>query len=44
MAIAADHPVAAQTIPVFSLDDVVSIADFVERTCGLQISATQRQP
>lgn len=32
IAIAADHAVADTALPVFSLDDVVAIADFIERT------------
>ena len=35
MAIAADHAVADDTLPVFDLDDVASIADFIETTVGL---------
>jgi molybdopterin-guanine dinucleotide biosynthesis adapter protein len=35
VAIAADHPVSAETIPVFDLDDVVAIADFIEKATGL---------
>lgn len=35
VAIAADHPVAGGGLPVFALDDVAAIADFVERHCGL---------
>jgi molybdopterin-guanine dinucleotide biosynthesis protein B len=35
MAIAADHAVADNTLPVFDLDDVTSIADFIETTVGL---------
>jgi molybdopterin-guanine dinucleotide biosynthesis protein B len=35
MAIAADHAVADNTLPVFDLDDVASIADFIETTVGL---------
>lgn len=35
VAIAADHPVADGRLPMFSLDDISSIADFIERTTGL---------
>jgi molybdopterin-guanine dinucleotide biosynthesis adapter protein len=35
MAIAADHAVADNTLPVFDLDDVDTIADFIEATVGL---------
>jgi molybdopterin-guanine dinucleotide biosynthesis protein B len=30
-AIAADHPVTGETVPVFALDDISGIADFIER-------------
>lgn len=32
VAIAADHPIADALLPVFALDDVAAIADFVEKT------------
>lgn len=35
VAIAADHAVADTTLPVFDLDDTISIADFIEKTVGL---------
>lgn len=35
LAIAADHPVAGETLPVFDLDDVADIADFIEAATGL---------
>ncbi|MVA97771.1 molybdopterin-guanine dinucleotide biosynthesis protein B [Nitratireductor sp. CAU 1489] len=35
VAIAADHPVAGETVPVFGLGDITAIADFVETTTGL---------
>lgn len=35
VAIAADHPVTTETLPVFDLDDTNGIADFVEKTVGL---------
>ncbi|WP_379071578.1 molybdopterin-guanine dinucleotide biosynthesis protein B [Mesorhizobium sp. UC22_110] len=35
VAVAADHPQANETLPVFDLDDVASIADFIERRVGL---------
>ena len=35
VAIAADHPVEGETLPVFALDDVTSIADFAENFCKL---------
>jgi len=34
-AIAADHPVEGEKVPVFGLDDVASIADFVVARSGL---------
>jgi molybdopterin-guanine dinucleotide biosynthesis protein B len=34
-AIAADHPVAGETVPVFALGDISGIADFIEREAGL---------
>lgn len=36
VAIAADHEVADTELPVFDLDDIVAIADFVTRECGLK--------
>ncbi|MBN9236133.1 MULTISPECIES: molybdopterin-guanine dinucleotide biosynthesis protein B [Phyllobacteriaceae] len=35
VAVAADHPQAGETLPVFDLNDVAAIADFVERQTGL---------
>ncbi len=35
VAIAADHPVADQPLPVFDLDDTQAIADFIARVTGL---------
>ncbi len=35
VAIAADHVIPDATLPVFDLDDTVTIADFIERTVGL---------
>lgn len=35
VAIAADHPVTGETVPVFGLDDINGIADFIERETGL---------
>jgi molybdopterin-guanine dinucleotide biosynthesis protein B len=35
VAIAADHTVEGERLPVFDLDDVASIADFIERITGL---------
>jgi molybdopterin-guanine dinucleotide biosynthesis protein B len=40
VAVAADGPQPDETLPVFDLDDVATIADFVERTLDLP----QRQP
>lgn len=34
IAIAADHDVAETTLPVFSLDDISAIADFIDHTIG----------
>lgn len=36
VAIAADHPTDAHGLPLFGLDDVDAIADFVERAVGLR--------
>ncbi len=35
VAVAADFPQPGETLPVFDLDDIAAIADFVERACGL---------
>lgn len=35
VAVAADHVVAGEAVPVFKLDDIATIADFVETACGL---------
>ena len=35
MAIAADHAVVDTTLPVFGLDDIGTIADFIEKATGL---------
>lgn len=37
MAVAADHAQPGETLPVFDLDDVTAIADFVERATGLAL-------
>lgn len=34
IAIAADHPVDGKGLPIFSLDDIASIADLIERRIG----------
>ena len=36
VAIAADHAVAEARVPVFALDDVAAIADFIEKATGLR--------
>lgn len=36
IAIASDHEIAKCTLPVFALDDVAAIADFILKTVGLQ--------
>ncbi len=36
VAIAADHPVSGEHLPVFGIDDVSTIADFIETTTGLK--------
>jgi molybdopterin-guanine dinucleotide biosynthesis adapter protein len=36
VAIAADHPVADTSLPVFNLDDTDAIADFISSTIGLK--------
>ncbi|MFE0014448.1 molybdopterin-guanine dinucleotide biosynthesis protein B [Mesorhizobium sp. NPDC059054] len=35
IAVAADHPQPNETLPVFDLDDIASIADFIEERVGL---------
>lgn len=35
VAVAADHPQPGETLPVFALDDIAEIADFIETTMGL---------
>lgn len=35
VAVAADHPLPAEALPVFDLDDIASIADFIEEMAGL---------
>ncbi len=35
VAVAADHPQPEETLPVFDLDDISSIADFIERITAL---------
>ncbi|VVT23503.1 molybdopterin-guanine dinucleotide biosynthesis protein B [Rhizobium sp. EC-SD404] len=35
IAIAADHPVSEEHLPVFDLDDTIGISDFIERVTGL---------
>ena len=35
VAIAADHAIASAALPVFALDDTLSIADFIEQHTGL---------
>jgi molybdopterin-guanine dinucleotide biosynthesis protein B len=35
-AVAADHSVTGETVPVFGLDDIPGIADFIERETGLK--------
>ena len=34
-AVASDHPTPGESLPVFSLDDVAAIADFIASTTGL---------
>ncbi len=36
VAIAADHPVEDQSVPVFALDDIAAMADFIETSAGLR--------
>jgi molybdopterin-guanine dinucleotide biosynthesis protein B len=36
VAVAADHPVSCEAVPVFSLDDIAGIANFIEREAGLK--------
>lgn len=36
VAVAADHPQPGEKLPVFDIDDVAAIADFIEWTTGLQ--------
>jgi molybdopterin-guanine dinucleotide biosynthesis protein B len=35
VAVAADHPVNAETVPAFALDDIPAIAGFIEKSTGL---------
>jgi molybdopterin-guanine dinucleotide biosynthesis protein B len=35
VAIAADHPVSGESVPVFALDDIAAIAGFIEKSTGL---------
>ena len=35
-AIASDHPVEGETVPVFRIDDIEAIADFIAGATGLQ--------
>ena len=35
VAIAADHPVEGESVPVFPIDDIAPIADFIEKATGL---------
>ena len=35
VAVAADHPVEGEQVPVFGIDDITVIADFVEARTGL---------
>ncbi len=37
VAIAADHPIEKQALPVFDLDDTTAIADFIVSSIGLSI-------
>lgn len=43
-AVAADHAVQNETVPVFGLDDVAGIADFIERETGLAPGAPSTVP
>lgn len=36
VAVAADHPVTGETVPVYDLEDISGIADLVERECRLK--------
>ncbi|MGB3387666.1 MAG: molybdopterin-guanine dinucleotide biosynthesis protein B [Pseudaminobacter sp.] len=38
LAVAADHPVTDEVLPVFPLDDIEAIADFIETATGLKKS------
>jgi molybdopterin-guanine dinucleotide biosynthesis protein B len=44
IAIAADHPTDGQGLPVFSLDDVAGIADFVAATLGVGATPKTSSP
>ena len=44
IAIAADHPTDGQGLPVFSLDDVAGIADFVAATLGVGAAPQTSSP
>jgi molybdopterin-guanine dinucleotide biosynthesis adapter protein len=37
VAIASDHPLDGETLPVFDLDDIAGLADLIERATGLSV-------
>ena len=38
VAIAADHPVSGESVPVFAIDDIATIASFIEKATGLVLT------
>ena len=44
VAIAADHADGGERLPVFSLDDIAGIADFIERVTGMTAAAGPDKP
>ena len=44
IAIAADHPVSAHGPPVFALDDIAALADFIAGSIGLPAAASAAEP
>ena len=44
IAIAADHAIAEATVPVFALDDIVGIADFLTRAPGVLLKVGAAPP
>ena len=43
VAIASDHPLPGEPLPVFSLDDIIGISDFIAARTGLAPAAPSRE-